>query len=164
FFEIVRRLLLIPTIRRLAAGNLVFGILIIPFGTFLSFFLEERWGLGPGPRGLFFAGISGVAIIGLGIYGQRGGKAFNRDPGSVVGVFFLNGIDRRFGIGGSIVALLVPGVIGSLIIASARSLVAKDLDRMIDEVIETEEIKKLTASGQRLPMLACRSVDFSYGQ
>src|SRR5439155_12916380 len=84
--------------------------------------------------------------------------------GSLLGVFFLNGIDRRFGIGGSIVALLVPGVIGALIIASARSLVAKDLDRMIDEVIETEEIKKLTASGQRLPMLACRSVDFSYGQ
>src|SRR3954447_7025679 len=238
FFEIVRRLLLIPTIRRLAAGNLVFGILIIPFGTFLSFFLEERWGLGPGSRGLFFAGLSAVAIVGLAVYGRRGERAFRRDPGSVVafagvtlavavtlialgalspwfwgmcalfalgqtlvillepglrvamlsiidarwrphlaaligmfqaagsllGVFFLNGIDRRFGVGGSIVALLVPGVIGALIIASARGLVAKDLDRMIDEVLESEEIKKLTASGHRLPMLACRGVDFSYGQ
>ena len=238
FFEIVRRLLLIPTIRRLAAGNLVFGILVIPFGTFLSYFLEERWGLGPGTRGLFFAGISGVAIVGLVVYGRRGERAFSRNPGSVVsfagitlavavvlialgalspwfwgmvalfalgqtlivllepglrvamlsiidarwrphlaaligifqaagsllGVFFLDGIDRRFGVGGSIVALVVPGVIGALVIASARDLVAHDLDRMIDEILEAEEIKKLTASGRRLPMLACRGVDFSYGQ
>ena len=237
FFEIVRRLLLIPTIRRLAAGYLVFGILIIPFGTFLSFFLEERWGLGPGSRGLFFAGISAVAIGGLAVYGQRGERAFRRDPGSVVGfagislavavvlialgalspwfwgmvalfaggqtlvvllepglrvamlsiidarwrphlaaligifqaagsllgVFFLDGIDRRFGVGGSIVALVIPGVIGALVIASARRLVGRDLDHMIDELLEAEEIKKLTASGQRLPMLACRSLDFSYG-
>lgn len=238
FFEIVRRLLLISTIRRLAAGYLVFGILIIPFGTFLSYFLEQRWGLGPGTRGLFFAGVSAVSILGLAIYGRRGERAFSRDPGSVVafagvtlalavtaialgalspwfwgmvalfalgqtlvvllepglraamfsivdaqwrphlaaligifqaagsllGVFFLNGIDRRFGVGGSIVALLVPGTIGALTIASARGLVAHDLDRMIDEILEAEEIKALTAAGHHLPMVACRGVDFSYGQ
>src|SRR5207244_2247868 len=43
-------------------------------------------------------------------------------------------------------------------------LVSKDLDRMIDEVIEDEEIRRITSDGGHLPMLACRNIDFSYGQ
>jgi ABC-type branched-subunit amino acid transport system ATPase component len=35
---------------------------------------------------------------------------------------------------------------------------------MIDEVLEEEEIKRITASGTHLPMLAARGIDFSYGQ
>jgi ABC-type branched-subunit amino acid transport system ATPase component len=62
------------------------------------------------------------------------------------------------------VSLMIPGVLGSLMLATCGKLVPHDLDRMIDEVIEDEEIKHLTSSGQRLPMLACRGIDFSYGQ
>jgi ABC-type branched-subunit amino acid transport system ATPase component/MFS family permease len=238
FFEIMRRVLLVPTIRRLSVGALVFGILLIPFQTFLSFFLERRWGLGPGPRGVFFAGLAAVAIVALLAYGHRAEGMFRANPGRVIvlaalaqagavvlialgalspwfvgmvalfaagnamvttlapglnavlfsivdarwrphlaaliglyitagsllGVFFLTGIETRFGLAGSMVALLVPGIAGSWIIGSARGLVAPDLDRMIDEVVEAEEIKKLRAAGHRLPMLACRKIDFSYGQ
>jgi len=237
FFEIVRRLLLIPTVQRIAAGFLVFGILTIPFATFLSSFLDQRWGLGPGARGVFFAGISAVAIVGLAIYGKRAETAFRTDPakvvnfsglalagavvsiglgglspifvgmvaffalgqtlitllvpglyaallsivdaryrphaaaivglftasGSIVGLVFLGGIDSRFGIGGSIVALVIPGVLGALVIRSARKLVDRDLDRMIDSILETEDITAITQSGGRLPMLSSRGVDFSYG-
>src|SRR5205823_10974306 len=42
--------------------------------------------------------------------------------------------------------------------------VPRDLDRMIDEGLEEEEIRRITARGGHLPMLACRKVDFSYGQ
>ena len=52
----------------------------------------------------------------------------------------------------------------ALLSLRAVSLVGKDLDRMIDEVIEDEEIRRITSTGGHLPMLACRSVDFSYGQ
>jgi len=62
------------------------------------------------------------------------------------------------------VAVAIPGVIGAAIISSAGRLIDSDLDRMIDEVLEDEEIRRLRSDGQRLPMLACRSVDFSYGQ
>jgi ABC-type branched-subunit amino acid transport system ATPase component len=41
--------------------------------------------------------------------------------------------------------------------------VPKDLDRMIDETLEDEELKRITSQGGKLPMLACRKVDFSYG-
>jgi ABC-type branched-subunit amino acid transport system ATPase component len=62
------------------------------------------------------------------------------------------------------VALLIPAGIAAMIIRSASRFVSGDLDRMIDEIIETEEIEQITARGGRLPMLACRSLDFSYDQ
>ena len=239
FFEIVRRLLLIPTVRRLLLSYTVLGILLIPFQTFLFFFLQERWGLGPGGRGVFFAFVAGVSIVALSLFGKRGESMFRRNPaqvvevagaflaaavvliclaalapsfglmvalfslafallaiitpsldvailsvipaymrphaaaltgifnagvGGLIGALFLSGIDRRYGVGGSIVSLLVPGVLGAIILRSAGALVPRDLDRMIDEVLEEEEINRINASGGRLPMLACRGVDFSYGQ
>ena len=238
FFEIVRRLLLIPTVKRLAVGYFVVGILLIPFATFLSTFLEQRWGLGPGARGTFFAVISAVSIGALLVYGGRAEKAFREDPakvlgfsgaavagavvlialgslspvfvgmyvlfaggqsliavllpgltvsllsivdarfrphasavigiftacGSLLGVIFLSGIDSRFGVGGSIVSLVVPGVVGAMIIRSARLLIDSDLDRMIDEILEEEDVKVVLNSGGHLPMLSAKGIDFSYGQ
>ncbi len=239
FFEIVRRLILIPTVRRLLLGSAVFGILLIPYQTFIQFFLDERWNLGPGARGLFTAFLAVVSIVALAIFGRRGEALFRQDPGRVltvgslfiagavvliagaglspwfglmialfaastalvavlspaisisilsvvpsnmrphaaaligifqfgvggaIGAVFLGGIDRRYGVAGSMVSLLIPGVIGALIYASAGKLVKGDLDRMIDDTLEDEEIRRLTTSGAHLPMLACRNIDFSYGQ
>ena len=81
----MRRLLLIPTVKRIAVGYFVIGILLIPFATFLSVFLEQRWALGPGERGLFFAGISAVSIVALVIYGGRAERAFRENPAKVLG-------------------------------------------------------------------------------
>ena len=60
FGEIVRRLMLVPTIRRQLAGWVVLGVMAIPLGTFITFLLDERWGLGPGGRGVFAAVQSSV--------------------------------------------------------------------------------------------------------
>ncbi len=238
FFEIVRRLLLVPTVRRLLLGYAVFGILLVPYRTFLFFFLEERWGLGPGQRGVFFAFLAALAIVSLALFGKRGERLFAQSPvrvmevgsaflaasvvaiclaglspwfwvmvalfglasallavvapavnvvllsliparmrphavalagiflggvGGVLGALFLSGIDRRYGVAGSMVSLLVPGVSAALILRSTGKLVPGDLDRMIDEVVEDEEVRRITAAGGHLPMLACRHVDFSYG-
>src|SRR5207244_5789283 len=84
--------------------------------------------------------------------------------GGIFGAFFLSGIDRRFGIAGAMVGLLIPGVAGSLIIGSARRFVNADIDRMINQVVEEEEIARIRTSGAHLPMLACRTIDFSYGK
>jgi ABC-type branched-subunit amino acid transport system ATPase component/sugar phosphate permease len=238
FFEILRRVLLIPTVKRLAVGYLALGILIVPFGTFLSTYLEVRWGLSPSGRGVFFSGISTVSVGALLVFGSRAEKIFRQDPaqlltlcgyalaaavafiavgalmprfalvcvmfaigqsfiavltpgltaallsimdaryrphaaavvgmfaagGSILGVIFLSGIDKRFGISGSIFALIFPGVVAGLIVASAGKLINKDLDRMIDAVLESEDISIIKERGGHLPMLACKDIDFSYGQ
>src|SRR5205823_196630 len=80
FFEIVRRLMMIPTQRRLFALFGVFGVLLIPYQTFLYFFLEERWGLGPGQRGLFFAASAAASIVSLIFFGKRGEARFRENP------------------------------------------------------------------------------------
>ncbi|HEU5033268.1 MAG TPA: MFS transporter [Mycobacteriales bacterium] len=238
FWEICRRMLLIPTNRRVFAGFAVFGILTVPLGTFVSFFLDERWNLGPGERGAFFAFYAGCGVIALLLYGGRGEKQFRASPsrvlaasgyllalgvilvaaggampafwpmivmfgvagacialllplltiallsiipsnmrphaqalvgifqaiGGLAGALLLGGIQSQYGVVGTMIAIAIPGVLGSFIIASAGRLIESDLDRMIDEVLEDEEIKRIQSSGGHLPMLAARGVDFSYGQ
>ena len=239
FFEITRRLLLIPTIKKLLIGFAVFGMLLIPFATFLSFYLDEELGFGPGQRGLFFALTSASSIVALALYGKRGERMFRENPGKVVdraglqlavgvvliclaiacpytpltlalfamataviailapalsiamlsivpaqmrphaaalqgiflggvggiaGALLLGGVQARFGTGGALISLLLPGVVGALLLRRAAPFVRPDMDRMIDEVLETEQIKQIRASGGHLPMLTTKGIDFSYGQ
>ena len=239
FFEIVRRLLLIPTVRRILVADAVFGMFLVPLQTFLFFFFEERWGMGPGARALLFATFPLIAIPALAFVGPRGDAMFRREPGQLLrlasicqaaavllvgaavlspffvtmaisfalavaafgllnpilavallsvvpprmrphataligiaiaavggfgGLLLLQGIDSRFGLGYAIASLALPGVIAALVLRSSAPLISKDLDHLIDGIVEEEKVRELTAAGKKLPMLACRSVDFSYGQ
>lgn len=237
FFEIVRRLMLIPTIRKLLVVEGVLGIFVIPYSVFLAFFLDERWNVGPGGRALFVAYQAAVAIVTLWLFGKRGEAIFRKDParvitltawliagfvglvalaalspffagtilifgisagllaplapslniavlsvipsgmrphaagllgiavaaGGIAGTVFLGSVDRQYGVVGTIVSLTIPGLIAALILRAAAPLVPADLDRMIDETLEDEEIRQIAAAGGRLPMLACKKVNFSYG-
>src|SRR5439155_12580762 len=80
----------------------VFGILIIPYQTFLFFFLQERWGLGPGARGLFFAGAAAAQIAALALFGRSGEARFRQNPGKVLRVagVLLVGAVILIGLGG----------------------------------------------------------------
>ena len=238
FWEICRRVMLVPTNKRVFAGFAVVGILVIPLNTFISFFLDQRWNLGPGSRGAFFAFYAGVGVLALLIYGGRGEKQFRESPskvltacgylvalavifiaiggvmpafwpmiamfglsgasiavltplltvsllsiipsnmrphaqalvgiftslGGLAGALLLGGIQDQYGTTGTMISIAIPGVLGAAIIASAGKLIDNDLDRMIDEVLEDEEIQRLKAVGSHLPMLAARGIDFSYGQ
>ncbi|HVT20352.1 MAG TPA: MFS transporter [Mycobacteriales bacterium] len=238
FWEICRRMWLVRTNQRLYWGALVLGVLVVPYYTFLSFFLDRRWGLDAGQRGLFFAFYSAIGVAGLLVYGPWGERLFRENParflrvagavlagavvfiaigglmpvfagvvvafgiagallgiapaafymslmsvvparmrphaqalgamfiaaGSLLGVLLLNSIDTQYGTAGAMVGIAIPGVIGGWVIASAGKFVNADLDRMIDEIIEAEEVDRIVGHGGHLPMLACRGINFSYGQ
>ena len=239
FFEIARRLLLIPTVRRILGANVVVGMLLVPFATYLAFFLQERWGMGPGARSLFSATMPIFMLVSLAFFAKRGESLFRHDParllrlagalmaagitsialaifapvfavmvvlfgsafamialltpamhmallslvrahmrphlaalngialagvGGMAGLLLLSGIDRRFGTAGAILSLAVPGVVAGVILRGAAKTIRQDMDRMLQELIEEEELSELVGTGVKLPMLACRSVDFSYGQ
>jgi ABC-type branched-subunit amino acid transport system ATPase component len=239
FFEISRRLMLIPTVQRILFAFAVLGMLLAPFLTYLAFFLQEEWGMGPGARAAFMAVMPVFGIVGLRIFGPRGERLFREDParllrlasglmgvgvvflalalfipvfvimailfgaglgmvrvmlpaismpmysvvpahmrahlgalqgiflagvGGTAGLLLLGGIDSRFGASGAILSLAVPGVAAALVLRTAAGSVNADLDRMLDAIVEEEEVRGLTARGVRLPMLACRQIDFSYGQ
>jgi ABC-type branched-subunit amino acid transport system ATPase component len=239
FFEIVRRVLMIPTARRVLVSLGFLGVATVPFQTFFIFYLDERWGLLPEQRALFVTFTSVVAIVTLIIFANRAEKIFRRDParlfrwlafgllvwivmvslgavmpafwlmalcigistsvvaavtpgfyvgslsvvpppmrthaaalagmyqnaiGGLVGSLLLGSVDRRYGVTGALVAISIPGILAALVMRSASRSINDDLDRMIDEVIEEEELNKLSNAGTRLPLLACRHADFSYGQ
>ena len=239
FFEIARRLFLIPTMRRVLAGWAILGMLLIPLYTYLFFFLEDRWDMGPGARGLFFAVMPVFSITALYMFGPRGERTFRERPerlqkagalflgvgvvalaaamftpvfgamvvlfgigfsllalmqptlyvtmlslvppamrahaaalagiflagvGGFGGLLLLGGLDRRFGTAGAIASLALPGVGAAFVLWSASRTVVEDLDRNIDAIVEDQEIKGLVRRGTRIPMLACRGVEFSYGQ
>ena len=237
FWEICRRILMIPTARRVYLGLGVFGLLQIPLSTFISFFLDQRWNMGAGARGLFFAYYAGASVLGLVLFANRGERQFRQTPalvlrtagvlvgvavgliaigglspsfglmltmfglsgamvgpilpalyiailsiipsgmrphaqaltaifmaiGALLGSVFFAGVERRYGVGGSMVAVALPGVLAAVVIASAGRHVASDLDRMIDDLVEEEEIHQIRATGGHLPMLVCQGIDFSYG-
>jgi ABC-type branched-subunit amino acid transport system ATPase component/sugar phosphate permease len=239
FYEIVRRLLLIPTVKRLLLGYAVFGMLLIPYLTFLSFYLDDTLDFDAGERGLFFAFTSASSIAALAVYGRIGERLFRQNPrlvvrsastslaigvllicaavavpstvgavvgfalasafiavlapslgiamysvvpaqmrphaaalqgvflggvGGIAGALLLGGMNDRYGTVGALVSLVVPGMLGSVLLARAGDKVPADLDRMIDEILEDEQIKSISASGGHLPMLSCKGIDFSYGQ
>jgi ABC-type branched-subunit amino acid transport system ATPase component len=84
--------------------------------------------------------------------------------GGISGAILLGGMQNRYGTSGAIFSLAVPGILGALLILRAGRHVQADLDRMIDEVLEDEQLRTLKASGGRVPMLSCKGIDFSYGQ
>jgi ABC-type branched-subunit amino acid transport system ATPase component/MFS family permease len=239
FFEIARRLLVIPTIRLVIGAWAVLGMLLVPFTTYLSFFLQERWGMGPGARSIFSAVMPVFAIGALAYVGRRGEETFRRDPAQTVkmasllmavaisalalgifapvfvvmvvlfgiatagigamlplmgmiqfsiiparmrphmsalsgialaaiggggGLILLSGVERRFGTAGAILSLAGPGIVAGLVLRRAADTVNDDLDRMIDEIVEAEQVDHIRRGGGRVPMLSCRHVDFSYGR
>jgi len=86
FFEGIRRLLLLDSVRRLLVGNAVLGLMLVPLNTYLAFFLEERWHLGAVPRAGVFAVLPMFAIAGLAAFGRRGEALFRRSPGELATV------------------------------------------------------------------------------
>jgi ABC-type branched-subunit amino acid transport system ATPase component len=84
--------------------------------------------------------------------------------GGIAGAVLLGGVQSQYGISGALISLLVPGVVGALLLTRAAPFVQPDMDRMIDEVLETEQLRQVKAAGGHLPMLSCKGLDFSYGQ
>ena len=84
FFEIIRRLLLVPTIQRLCFGFLVLGVMTVPLSTFLSAYLSVQWGLSDSDRGYFFAALAGISVVGLVLFGRYAERYFRATPARLV--------------------------------------------------------------------------------
>ena len=245
FFEIVRRLFLIPTVGRILVGWAVLGMSFVPLSTYLAFFLDDRWKMGPGARALFSAALPVFSLASLLLTSRRGESLLAKDPaallrraafgigaggvaislvpyvpgndwkspwfvvmllvfgsgfalqgmgfpsleasqlsiipahmrphaaalagiflsavGGIGGVLLLGSLDRRFGSGAVFAPIGVLSIVAGLVLRSATKTINADLDRNVDALVETEQLKAMHWRGERLAMLACRGIDFSYG-
>lgn len=84
--------------------------------------------------------------------------------GGSAGTLLLSGLDRRIGLTGALLAMNVPAALSLLLIRSAGKDIGADLDATVEHIIETEEIATMRAQGHSPPLLACRNINFSYGQ
>jgi ABC-type branched-subunit amino acid transport system ATPase component/MFS family permease len=124
FAEVVRRLLIIPTVRRALVAQAVFGVLIVPYSAFLLFFLDERWNFGPGARSVFFAVSAAGAVVALRFFGPAGERLFQNDPARLIRLASLL-------LGASVVAIvagaLVPALVPMLVFFIGSSALAAAL-------------------------------------
>lgn len=238
FFEASRRILLIPTARRLLAAYAVIGMAFVPMTTYLFFFLDFQWGLDAAGRSVVYAVMALAQVAALIGIAKPFQSRFIRSPraairlaswllaasmlaiavmviaptlwlvvallcigfgllaavtpaasvigmtivepqlrphlaalagiayaaiGGLGGVLLLSGLDTRLGPAGAIAAIAVPGLLCALVLRSAETTIDADFDRLVDAVVEREEIRVLVESGSALPLLACRGIRFGYG-
>jgi ABC-type branched-subunit amino acid transport system ATPase component len=139
----------------LAVAAPVFGLMALCFGVALALFAV----LGP------ILNITLLSIVPAEMRPHASALAgiFLAAVGGLGGLLLLGGIERRFGTGGAIASLAIPGVIAALVLRTAAHTVNDDLDAMLIEAVEQEELRLMSARGQQAPLLACRHIDFSYG-
>jgi ABC-type branched-subunit amino acid transport system ATPase component len=83
--------------------------------------------------------------------------------GGLGGVLVFGGVDRRFGLAGGVASLVLPALLAAWLARRSAASVAGDLQRLGDEVVVTEELRRHVGAGHQLPLLVCRGIDFSYG-
>lgn len=84
--------------------------------------------------------------------------------GVAIGTVLIGGVASSLGIPLAVAIGSVPSAIGVVLTMRAGRHVRGDLDSMIEGVIEEETVQRIHAGGGRLPTLACRGIDYSYGQ
>jgi ABC-type branched-subunit amino acid transport system ATPase component len=148
---------------------LVLGIVCFAFGGFSPWFGGMIAGFGLGVALLYILlPAVGVALMSIVPANMRPHAqslfTISVGIGSVLGSLLLGDVESQYGAHVALIVLMIVAFFGALMVSSAGQFIVDDLDRMIDSVLEDEEIKRITSAGTHLPMLACRGVDFSYGQ
>jgi ABC-type branched-subunit amino acid transport system ATPase component len=86
--------------------------------------------------------------------------------GGLIGQSLLDTIESRFGVIWAffVLSLAIVGIGLSCVRAGRRSEVEPDVARLVDSIVEMEELRCRASLGQHLPLLSCRHINFSYGQ
>ena len=97
-----------------------------------------------------------VAALSALFFGLVGGEG---------GAILLTGVASQYSAAAAIGVLALPALGAALLLARCAPHLDRDLDAVVHEVLEDEGVHAAARrSAQELPLLACRGVDFSYGQ
>jgi ABC-type branched-subunit amino acid transport system ATPase component len=84
FWEAVRRVWLIPAVRRLLAVWAVLGVAVNPVVTYQGFWLKDEFGLTADQRAYFYAGTWVLALPALWLAARKGEKIWRTDPSRLI--------------------------------------------------------------------------------
>ena len=119
FFEITRRLMLLPTMRRVLLASAILGLFQIPLNTFFIFFLEERWHLDAPERALFFAFLPVGSILLVGLLSRHGERLFHTDPARLFRACAVLQIVGTAAVGLSVASPWFAGMVAAFAITTA---------------------------------------------
>ncbi|MBW3667830.1 MAG: MFS transporter [Actinobacteria bacterium] len=130
FGEVTQRLFGIPTLRVVFTSWALLGMLLTPMFGYVSFFLEDRLGLGFGARGGVWIAAAAATFVALLWFAPQAERRFQQDPGA-----FL-----RFGarmLAGGVVAVAVGVFVPSTVAAVTLLVVGLALIGLVQPVLTT---------------------------
>jgi ABC-type branched-subunit amino acid transport system ATPase component len=81
------------------------------------------------------------------------------------GAILLSGVASRYSPAVAIGVLAAPALGAAILLARCTRHLDQDVDSVVHEVLEDEGVHAVVSrSARELPLLACRGIDFSYGQ
>lgn len=84
FFEVARRVMLMPTIRIAVATTVIGGMAAVPLHTYFNFYLADRWQLDATGRALFGAAVPALSLAIVPVLARVFDRRLTRDPASVI--------------------------------------------------------------------------------
>lgn len=105
FFETVRRVLLIATVKRLLLSFVFLGMFLTPLGLFLVVYLNDRFFLDATQRGLFSALTPVASIVALVAVGRLGDRWYRGSPALLM---HRSGVMMGLGVLLLVLAVLMP--------------------------------------------------------
>jgi ABC-type branched-subunit amino acid transport system ATPase component len=95
---------------------------------------------------------AGLSAVFFGLIGGEGGS------------ILLSSLASRYSEAVVIGILAIPALGAALMLRRAAVGLEADLDRVVNEELEDEGVRVVLSQGGTVPLLACKGIDFSYGQ
>ena len=83
--------------------------------------------------------------------------------GGIAGAMLLDGATQQLGQARGMLLVLGPGIAACYLLWTTARTVEPDLDRLVEHIVEAEQVRALAAAGSSLPLLSCRRLDYCYG-
>ncbi len=131
FLEAVRRVWLIPTVRRLLAAWAVLGVAVNPVVTYQGFWLKEQFSLTTGQRAAFFAGSWCLALPALWFMSRAGERAWRQDPTRLVRLTAAGLVALAVGLLLAIIPVLALSFVGFAVAFAAEAVAVAMLSLVV---------------------------------
>lgn len=135
FLEAVRRVRMIPTVRRLLAVWAVLGVAVNPVVTYQGFWLKEQFTLTTGQRAAFFAVGWCLALPVLWFTGRLGERGWREDPSRFLRLTSWALVALAVGLALAVVPVLWVSLVGFSVVFAAEAAAVATLTLVLLTVV-----------------------------
>ncbi|HET9732347.1 MAG TPA: MFS transporter [Acidimicrobiales bacterium] len=135
FWEALRKVWLIPSVRRLLAVWAVLGIALTPLVNYQGFWLQEQFNLTTGQRAAFLAGSWVLALPVLWIASRRGEQAWQHEPRRLIRITAVAMAGVAAGLILAIVPVLGVSLVGFSVVFAGEAVCVATLSLILMSLV-----------------------------